>query len=99
LDLRRRELPEAEGEFRAALRLDPNFVPALVNLADLDRARGRDAEGEKLLREAMTIEPDNADVSYALAAALSHARELAALDPGEMRIRKLLLDLEKRQAH
>jgi hypothetical protein len=33
-----------------------------------------------------------------LAAALSHARELAALDPGDMRIRELLLDLEKRQA-
>jgi hypothetical protein len=33
-----------------------------------------------------------------LAAALSHARALAALDPGDMRIRKLLLNLEKRQA-
>src|SRR5712671_2581787 len=30
-----------------------------------------------------------------LAAALSHARELAALDPGDMRVRELLLDLEK----
>ena len=178
LDLRRRELPEAEGEYpsRAASRSQLSSRPS-SNLADLDRARGRDAEGEKLLREAMTIEPDNADVSYALglslvrrreyggamdllrraqelapdnaryayvyavalnstgahgeatalldrthrqhpadrdvltalvsiaqdtgdlAAALSHARELAALDPGDMRIRKLLLDLEKRQAH
>jgi hypothetical protein len=34
-----------------------------------------------------------------LTAALSHARELAALDPGDMRIRELLLDLEKRQVH
>ena len=73
--MRRPELPEAEGEFRAALRLDPNFVPALVNLADLDRARGRDAEAEKLLREAMTIEPDNADVSYALGLSLVRRRE------------------------
>ena len=141
------------------------------------RLSHRDAQGEKLLREAMTIEPDNADVSYALglslvrrreyagaldllrraqelapdnaryayvyavalnsngahgeatavlerthrqhpadrevltalvsiaqdtgdlAAALSHARELAALDPEDMQIRKLLLELEKRQAH
>jgi predicted CXXCH cytochrome family protein len=45
LDLRRRELPEAEGEYRTALRLDPNFVPALVNFADLDRERGNDEEG------------------------------------------------------
>ena len=40
--------------------------PALVNLADLDRARGRDDEGAELLRKAAAIEPDNADVQYAL---------------------------------
>jgi len=66
LDLRRRQLNEAEGEYRTALRLDPNFVPALVNLADLDRARGKDDEGAELLRKATAIEPDNADVRYAL---------------------------------
>ena len=66
LDLRRRELPEAEKEYRTALRLDPNFVPALVNLADLDRARGMDDEGAELLKRAIAIAPDNADVRYAL---------------------------------
>jgi tetratricopeptide (TPR) repeat protein len=66
LDLRRRQLTEAEAEYRTASRLDPNFVPALVNLADLYRARGRDDEGSELLRRAMAIEPDNADVRYAL---------------------------------
>ena len=66
LDLRRRQLTEAEGEYRTALRLDPSFVPALVNLADLDRARGMDDEGAELLRKAIAIEPDNADARYAL---------------------------------
>jgi predicted CXXCH cytochrome family protein len=66
LDLRRRQLAEAEGEYRTALRLDPNFVPALVNLADLDRARGMDEEGAEFLRKALAIEPDNADVRYSL---------------------------------
>jgi predicted CXXCH cytochrome family protein len=70
LDLRRRELPEAEKEYRTALRLDPNFVPALVNLADLNRARGMDAQGEELLKQAMAIEPDNAGVQYALGLSL-----------------------------
>ena len=70
LDLRRRELPEAEKEYRTALRLDPNFVPALVNLADLDRARGMDAQGEELLKQAMAIEPGNADVRFALGLSL-----------------------------
>ena len=81
LDLRRRELPEAEAEYRTALRLDPNFVPALVNLADLDRARGMDDEGAELLRKAMAIEPDNADVRYALGLSLVRQHDYAgALD-------------------
>ena len=75
--LRRRELPEAEKEYRTALRLDPAFVPALVNLADLDRARGKDDEGERLLRQAMTVEPGNADVEYALGLSLVRRRDYA----------------------
>ncbi|MGC2199570.1 MAG: tetratricopeptide repeat protein, partial [Stellaceae bacterium] len=70
LDLRRQEPSEAEKEYRTALRLDPAFVPALVNLADLDRARGTDDQGEELLRQAMTLEPGNADVRYALGLSL-----------------------------
>ena len=81
LDLRRRELPEAEAEYRTALRLDPAFIPAMVNLADLDRARGMDQQGEELLRKAMTIEPDNADVRYALGLSLVRRHDYAgALD-------------------
>src|SRR3984893_215116 len=75
LDLRRRQLPEAEKEYRTALRLDPSFVPALVNLADLDRARGMDEEGAILLKKAMAIEPDNADVRYALGLYLVRKRD------------------------
>jgi Flp pilus assembly protein TadD len=63
------------------LRLDPNFVPALVNLADLDRTQGRDDEGAELLRKAMAIEPDNADVRYALGLYLVRKRDYpGALD-------------------
>ncbi|HUZ91975.1 MAG TPA: multiheme c-type cytochrome, partial [Methylocella sp.] len=36
---------EAENQYQTALRLDPNFTPALVNLADLDRMRGQNQEG------------------------------------------------------
>jgi tetratricopeptide (TPR) repeat protein len=78
LDLRRRELPEAEKEYRIALRLDPSFVPALANLADLDRARGMDDEGAELLKKAMAIAPDNADVRYALGLLLVRRRDYAA---------------------
>ena len=65
-DLRRQQPEEAEAEYRTALRLDPAFVPAMVNLADLDRMRGMDQQGAELLRKAMAIEPNNADVQFSL---------------------------------
>ena len=60
LDMRRQQLPEAET------RLDPAFVPAIVNLADLDRVRGIDQQGAELLRKAMSLDPSNADVKHSL---------------------------------
>jgi predicted CXXCH cytochrome family protein len=81
LDLRRRQLAEAEAEYRTALRLDPVFVPAMVNLADLDRARGMDEQGAELLRKAMSIEPDNAGVRQSLGLFLVRQHDYAgALD-------------------
>jgi Tfp pilus assembly protein PilF len=66
LDLRHQDPTGAEAEYRTALRLDPSFVPALVNFADLDRIRGQDQQGADLLRKALAIEPKNADVRYSL---------------------------------
>jgi Flp pilus assembly protein TadD len=78
----RRQRPDAAGaEYNTALRLDPKFVPALVNLADLDRARGDDAKGVTLLRQATALEPGNADAHHALGLALVRQRNLpVALD-------------------
>ena len=44
---------EAEAEYKAALRLSPQFTPAAVNLADLYRQLGRDGDGESVLRAAI----------------------------------------------
>ncbi len=88
-------LSEAETHYQTALRLDPNFTPALVNLADLDRMRGQNQEGTGLLRKAMAIDPDNAEIRYALglalvrehnyADALPELRRAAELAPGNAR--------------
>jgi Flp pilus assembly protein TadD len=56
----------AEQALRTALRLSPDFVPALVNLADLYRIEHRDAEGEPLLRRAVKISSSAAESAYAL---------------------------------
>ncbi len=55
----------AEASYRTALRLDPRFVPAMVNLADLYRGLGRDADGESLLRQAVATDPNDAAAEHA----------------------------------
>jgi predicted CXXCH cytochrome family protein len=95
LHTRRGQPADAEASYRTALRLDSRFVPALLNLADLDRMRGMDAQGAELLRKATTIEPGNADVTHALgllfvrqhnyAEALPLLRQAAELAPNNIR--------------
>jgi tetratricopeptide (TPR) repeat protein len=59
-----------EKELKAAIRLDPFFIPAYVNLADLYRALGRDTEGERILRQGLDIAPASGVLHYALGLAL-----------------------------
>jgi Flp pilus assembly protein TadD len=95
LHTRQAQPADAAAEYQTALRLDPKFVPALMNIADLDRMRGMDAQGAELLRKAMSIEPGNADVIHALglflvrqhnyAEALPLLRRAAELAPDNVR--------------
>ena len=83
----------ALAELDAALRLDPDYTPAAVNLADLYRELGRDDEAEVVLTRALARDPDSAGLHHAMGllrarqhrypealAALSRAAQLA---PGE----------------
>ena len=67
----------AETEFRAALALDPTFVPAYVNLADLYRAEQREPDVRRVLVEGLTAVPDDASLHYALGLALVRAQRTA----------------------
>jgi Flp pilus assembly protein TadD len=58
--------PEAEREFKKALELDPDFVPAAVTLADLYRGLGRDTEAEPVLCKVLARLPSAAPVHHAL---------------------------------
>ena len=66
----RQQAAEAEAEYKAALKLSPQFVPAAINLADLYRALGRGDDGVQVLREAITAVPQDAGLHYALGLAL-----------------------------
>ncbi len=60
----------AERALRNSLKLEPAFVPAAANLADLMRQTGRDQEGEALLRDAVKRAPNEAALQEALALSL-----------------------------
>lgn len=78
---RQGNIVEAESEYRAAFRLDPSFSAAAINLADLYRSRGRDNEGEQVLREAIARSGQDGSLHHALGLALVRLRKSdAALD-------------------
>jgi tetratricopeptide (TPR) repeat protein len=60
------ELDEARREYELAQRLDPSFTPSYVNLADVERQSGRDAEAERVLRRGLARAPEAAELHYAL---------------------------------
>jgi tetratricopeptide (TPR) repeat protein len=66
----RQQAAEAEAEYKAALKLSPQFAPAAINLADLYRALGRGDDGVQVLREAIAAVPQDAGLHYALGLAL-----------------------------
>jgi tetratricopeptide (TPR) repeat protein len=57
---------EAEAELHTALRLQPDFIPAMVNLADLCRMQHRDEEGQSWLQNAIAVNPKAAEPIHAL---------------------------------
>ncbi|MFZ3179657.1 MAG: tetratricopeptide repeat protein, partial [Methylocystis silviterrae] len=93
--LRRGEPANAEAEYLAGLRLEPSATPLSVNLADLYHALGKEAESEKVLREAIALSPDAAAAHHALGLSLirqkryleatSELNRATELAPGESR--------------
>ena len=66
LYMRQHNVEGATTAYERAITLDPRFVGAYVNLADAYRQQGRDDEGEKLLRQGLSLSPDAADLRHAL---------------------------------
>jgi tetratricopeptide (TPR) repeat protein/nitrate/TMAO reductase-like tetraheme cytochrome c subunit len=70
LHLSRDELSQGSTSYQTAVKLDAQFSRAYVNLADLRRMEGKDAEAEALLRRGLEILPEDAELHHALGLAL-----------------------------
>jgi len=59
------DMVKAETTYRRAIKLDPKFGPAYANLADLYRAQGLDKYAATVLREGISVVPENATLYHA----------------------------------
>ena len=73
----RGDAERAIAEYRKAIELDPTFVQAYVNLADLYRERGVESAGEAALRAGLARNPKVAALQYALGLSLVRQKRSA----------------------
>ncbi len=86
----RGDLKAAEAAYREALTLNPQLIPAYLNLADLLRGLSRDADARQLLLQALAVDPKNGPTLHALGlletrsgqpdTALKYLQQAAALE-------------------
>ena len=56
----------AEQAYEKALSIDPGYIPAMINLAELHRSTGREGDEAELLERAVDVAPENAAALHAL---------------------------------
>jgi predicted CXXCH cytochrome family protein len=94
-DFRTGDLAAAESEFKEVIERDADYVPAYVNLADLYRTTGREADAEAVLEAGLEHVPGTAALHHALGLTLVRSQQLdralpelaraAQLDPADTR--------------
>jgi tetratricopeptide (TPR) repeat protein len=82
----------AVAEFDAAIALDPNFVPAYVNRADLSRAHGDEPAAERALRAGLEQAPRDASLQHALGLSLVRQKRLPEASAALKRASQLMSD-------
>jgi Flp pilus assembly protein TadD len=74
--LQRGQPEPAEREYLAAIRIGPRYAGGYVNLADLYRAQGRDADGERVLRDGLRTVHQPAALHHSLGLLFVRLRRL-----------------------
>lgn len=95
-------LTEAEAAYREALRLEPDFVPAMMNGAMLAHRQGRAGEAEALFRKAIAAAPAVAQSEQELKQFLAEAwysLGLLLAEAGSSRMAEAAAALEESTRH
>jgi tetratricopeptide (TPR) repeat protein len=77
LDAQRGDAAAAIAEYRKAIEIDPTFLAAYANLADLYRTRGAEGEAVAVLREGLARNPRGAVLHHALGLSLVRQKQTA----------------------
>ena len=67
LALELKDFKQAKVHYLDAINIEPIFMPAYVNLADLYRQQGNETKGQEMLKQALKVNPKASEVHYALA--------------------------------
>ena len=104
--LAKHDLTSARASFEAALKLDPSYLPALDNLAQLDTLEGRPADARERYRKALARTPDDATLMESLgrlaaadgkhAEAMDWLERASAANPDNLRVALRLVDFYAR---
>ena len=69
------DMPASVDAYRRAIALQPAFVPAYLNLADLYRTLDREADVDAVLRRGLAAAPDSGELHHALGLSLVRQRD------------------------
>jgi predicted CXXCH cytochrome family protein len=76
LAMERGDVALAETQLKRAIALDPRYTPAVANLADLYRGTDREADADKVIRDALGVSPNDATLHYVLGLSLARQKRL-----------------------
>ena len=76
IEASRGDLKRAEESYRLTLKMDPTFLPAYMNLANLLNQQGRNGESELVFRDLVALAPEEGEAHYSLGLLMAEMEQL-----------------------